>query len=74
MGFLEFLVHFYMINTARLEKLSDFDFEPLIYHPILSYFSITGFVINTKVYGGHLYHEGNHSHNKQSVHWNLCHM
>ena len=64
MGYLEFLVHFYIINTARLVKLSDLDFDPLIYHPILSYFSIKGFVINTKGKGGHLYHEGNRSHKK----------
>jgi hypothetical protein len=33
MGYLEFLVHFYIMNTAFLVKLSDFNFDPLIYHP-----------------------------------------
>ena len=33
MGYLEFLVNFYIINTAWLVKFSDLDFDPLIYHP-----------------------------------------
>ena len=33
MGYFEFLVHFYIINAAWLVKLSDINFDPLIYHP-----------------------------------------
>ena len=33
MGYLEFLVYFYIINTAWLIKMSDFDLDPLIHHP-----------------------------------------
>ena len=35
-GYLEFLVHFYIINTAWLLKMSYFDFDPPIYHPTIS--------------------------------------
>ena len=35
MGCLQFLAHFYIINTACLVKLSNFDVNPLIYHPNL---------------------------------------
>ena len=36
MGCLEFLVYFYLINTARGVKFSDLNFDPLIPYPSYS--------------------------------------